>query len=48
MNIKLFFFLIKATWCIHWIGFRMSLFYFDDEIYIQNNEYDGLILGYQS
>ena len=47
MNIKLFFW-IKATWGIHWIGFRMLLFYFDDEIYIQSNEYDGLILGYQS
>ena len=27
---------------------KISLSYFDDKIYIQNNEYDGLALGYQS
>ena len=27
---------------------KISLSCFDDKIYIQNNEYDGLALGYQS
>ena len=27
---------------------KISLSCFDEEIYIQNNEYDGLALGYQS
>ena len=27
---------------------KVSLSYFDDKIYIQNNEYHGLALGYQS
>ena len=27
---------------------KILLTYFDDEIYIQNNGYDGLALGYQS
>ena len=26
---------------------KISLSCFDDKIYIQNNEYDGLALGYQ-
>ena len=25
---------------------KISLYYFDDKIYIQNNGYDGLALGY--
>ena len=36
----------------HWIGTyeinKMSLFCFDDKIYIKNNGYDGLALGHQS
>ena len=36
----------------HWIGIyeinKVSLSCFDDKIYIQNNGYDGLALGYQS
>ena len=27
---------------------KISLSCFDDKVYIQNNEYDGLALGYQS
>ena len=27
---------------------KISLSWFDDKIYIQNNGYDGLALGYQS
>ena len=27
---------------------KISLSCFDDKIYIQNNEYDGLAFGYQS
>ena len=27
---------------------KISLSCFDDKLYIQNNEYDGLSLGYQS
>ena len=27
---------------------KISLFYFDHKIYIQNNGYDGLVLCYQS
>ena len=27
---------------------KISLWSFDDKIYIQNNDYDGLALGYQS
>ena len=36
----------------HWIQTyeinKISLSYFDDKIYIQNNGYGGLALGYQS
>ena len=34
----------KATYEIY----KISLSYFDDKIYIQNNGYDWLALGYQS
>ena len=30
------------------IPIKISLSYFGDKIYIQNNEYDGLALSYQS
>ena len=27
---------------------KISLFYFDDKIYVRNNGFDGLVLGFQS
>ena len=54
-NIKMFC-SVKNAWGIRWIGFKVkigtykikkiSLSWFDDKICIQNNGYDGLLLGY--
>ena len=40
MNIKTFYRIIDFN--------KISLICFDDKIYIQNNGYNGLALGYQS